>query len=166
MSASRRCDGRLLFDEERVSSRDRSPLETSGTRREAFARLASLLGVASVAAGGLALAGCSEAPKASPLVRVPLASLPPGGRLRVLYRGDPVELRRTADGVVARSLLCTHQGCEVKWQEAIGRYLCPCHQSTYDDNGVPLSGAPTRPLGKVPVHVEGSEAVVGEEERG
>lgn len=149
-----------------MSPADRSPLAASGTRREAFARLASLLGVAGVAAASVSFAGCSGGPKVSPLVRVPLASLPPGGRLRVLYRGDPVELHRTADGVVARSLLCTHQGCEVKWQEAIGRYLCPCHQSTYDDNGVPLSGAPTRPLGKVPVHVEGSEAVVGEEERG
>lgn len=142
-------------------------LARRGTRREALARLASFLGFAGLGGvGASALSGCAKAPAASPMVRVPLASLPPGGRLRVVYRGDPVELSRTEAGVIARSLLCTHQGCEVKWQASDQRYHCPCHNSVYDQNGVPIIGAPTRPLAAVAARVEGNEVVVGTESAG
>ena len=111
------------------------------------------------------LAGCRAAPAPpSLLVRLPLAAPPPGGRRRVLYRGDPVELRREGEAVAARSLLCTHQGCEVKWQEDGGRYHCPCHEGLYDGAGRPIGGAPTRPLATVPARLEGDEVVVGVED--
>jgi nitrite reductase/ring-hydroxylating ferredoxin subunit len=153
---------------------DLHPPGTDGTRRALLGRLAAFAGVARlgalgglVGAGGATLAGCRAAPAPPPpLLRVPLAALPPGGRLRVVYRGDPVELRRDGEGVAARSLLCTHQGCEVKWQGDRGRYHCPCHDGTYDGDGRPLGGAPTRPLAAVPARLEGDEVVVGAEERG
>ena len=86
--------------------------------------------------------------------------------MRVLHFGDPVELRREGGEIFARSLLCTHQGCEVRWRADLGRYRCPCHQGLFDASGQPVSGPPQRPLGEVAVHVEAGEIVVGERRTG
>ncbi len=70
------------------------------------------------------LAGCgAKPPDAS--VTVPLAELPPGKRLTIEVGDVPVELRRDGQRVVARSLLCTHQGCTVAWQEDIQQLQVP-----------------------------------------
>ena len=53
-------------------------------------------------------------------------------------RFDPATLgeaeqQRAADGVVAYSAICTHQGCTVTdWLTAKQVLQCPCHQSHYD----------------------------------
>lgn len=129
------------------------------TRREAFARLLGLAGASGV---GVQAAGCASPPPGPAPARVPLSALPPGGRLRVLHRGDPVELRWEGESVLARSLLCTHQGCEVRWRAEIGRYRCPCHQGIFDAAGQPFSGPPTRPLGVIQVRIEAGEIVVAD----
>lgn len=94
-------------------------------------------------------------------VRVPLARLAAEGRVTVQWRGEPVELRPSATGPVARSLLCTHWGCPLQWEAARRRYLCPCHGGEFDDAGRPVAGPPNRPLASVPVEVAGGEAVLG-----
>jgi nitrite reductase/ring-hydroxylating ferredoxin subunit len=129
------------------------------TRREAFARLFGLAGASSI---GAQTTGCASEPVGPLPARLPLSALPPNGRLRVLHRGDPVELRREGETVRARSLLCTHQGCEVRWRPDLDRYRCPCHQGLFDSSGQPFSGPPQRPLAEIQVRVEGGEIVVGE----
>lgn len=97
----------------------------------------------------------------SPQTRVPLDSLPPGERIRVLHAGRPVEVRRTGDGVVARSLVCTHFGCEVAWKPDEEVYACPCHEGRFAPDGRVLGGAPSRPLPEVPTRIDGAHAVLG-----
>jgi nitrite reductase/ring-hydroxylating ferredoxin subunit len=48
-----------------------------------------------------------------------------------------VYLRREpgADGVEALSAACPHAGCFVYYQEAAGRFRCPCHDSRFERNG-------------------------------
>ena len=93
---------------------------------------------------------------------LPLSLLPPGTRLRVLHEGFPVEVRRAAGGAVdALSLLCTHSACEVRWQAAEERYLCPCHHGLFAPDGRVLAGPPPAPLRAVAVRVEGDQVVVG-----
>jgi len=133
------------------------------TRREAFARLFGLAGVSGI---GAQATGCKSEPPGPGPARLPLSAVPPEGRLRVLHRGDPVELRREGEEIRARSLLCTHQGCEVRWRADLGRYRCPCHQGMFDAAGRPLSGPPTRALGEVAVRVEAGMIVVGDEPAG
>lgn len=60
----------------------------------------------------------------------------------------------------ARSLLCTHQGCEVRWRPDLDRYRCPCHQGMFGSDGEPVSGPPKRALAAIAVHVEAGEIVV------
>lgn len=133
------------------------------TRREAFARLFGLAGVSGI---GAQTAACKSEPPGPAPATLPLSALPPEGRVRVLHRGDPVELRREGEEIFARSLLCTHQGCEVRWRADLERYRCPCHQGMFDAAGRPLSGPPTRPLGEIAVRVEAGMIVVGAQPTG
>jgi cytochrome b6-f complex iron-sulfur subunit len=109
-----------------------------------------------------AIAGCSRKPAIKPTqALIPLSQVPKTGRTKVLVAGRPVELQRTEQGVVARSLLCSHFGCIVAWHEEKQAYLCPCHEGVYDANGAVVAGPPPKGLAPVPVAVHGDDLVVG-----
>jgi Rieske Fe-S protein len=92
---------------------------------------------------------------------LPLERFPAGSRVTVSVSGHPVEVVRSGRGVFARSLLCTHQGCEVAWAEAERSYLCPCHEGKFDEEGRPREGPPPSPLRAVPARVEGATLLLG-----
>ena len=138
--------------------------------------LRSLVGLGAGVLGGVWLAGvvgslgcrrsadeegAAGAGAAAGESRFPLASLPPGERVRVIHQGRPVELRQEGDRVVARSLTCTHFACEVRWRPDEEDYLCPCHDGRFAPNGRVLGGPPSLPLPEVPVRIEGSTVVLG-----
>lgn len=109
------------------------------------------------------LTGCNQEgsqPVAEPL-SVPLAMVPVGQRTRLENNGRPVELLRTDKGITARSLLCTHQGCKVRWYEERQLYICPCHDGKYDAQGNVVYGMPRNPLTQLPVSIQGGLVVVG-----
>ena len=111
-----------------------------------------------------ALAGCSDGAEqeaAGPRLRVPLTDLPESGRTVHRLGPDPVELLREGDRVTARSLICTHQGCEVAWRPDEREYFCPCHHGRFDAEGRPIYGPPSRPLRTLPVRVEDGTVIVG-----
>ena len=110
----------------------------------------------------VALAGCSKKPALKPTqALIPLSEIPKAGRHKVLVAGKPVELQRTAQGVVARSLMCSHFGCIVAWHEEKQSYLCPCHDGVYDASGAVVAGPPPKGLANVPVAVHGDDLIVG-----
>lgn len=124
-------------------------------------RRASLALLAGGAPGVLAPA-CSLPKLPDRRVRVSRESLRAAGRLEAEYLGDPIEVRATPEGPVARSLLCTHFGCRVQW-DAKGRvYDCPCHQARFDAEGRPVSGLALQPLRRLPVATSADEVLVGE----
>ena len=47
---------------------------------------------------------------------------------------------------VAISTRCMHLGCPVRFVEAAGRFICPCHGGVYDFKGAVSGGPPVRPL--------------------
>jgi cytochrome b6-f complex iron-sulfur subunit len=108
------------------------------------------------------LNGCQEtdADSAPSSLTVPLAMLPPGQRTNLELDGHPIELLRTENGVTARSLRCTHQGCEVKWEEDAQQYVCPCHEGKFDAHGKVIYGMPTRPLATLAVSIQGDQVIV------
>ena len=113
---------------------------------------------------GPLVASCSRTepdPPGPRPVEVPLDRVPAGIRVTVSVSGRPVEVLRTASGVTARLLLCTHQGCEVSWSEVDGVYACPCHDGKFDSEGRPIEGPPPRPLSVLPARVEGPLLLVG-----
>jgi Rieske Fe-S protein len=63
-----------------------------------------------------------------------------------------VFVRKTANGYVALSLTCTHNGCTVVYTGGLnGAFDCPCHRGTYDINGNVTGGPPPAPLSKLMV---------------
>ena len=141
----------------RDMSARRSPSNEPEKRPDPGRRRAlRLLGGAAVGAAAGAVLGtsCAGSRPAATTTAVPLDRLPPGERVRVLHGELPVELMRTAEGVRARSLWCTHFGCEVAWRPAEGLYRCTCHEGVFDAAGRVKAGPPPRPLAELPVRVE------------
>jgi Rieske Fe-S protein len=86
----------------------------------------------------------------------------------LLVRLDPSTLdkptaARAADGVVAYSAFCTHQGCDVSsWVAAEKALLCFCHFSKFKPNEeAAVTGGPApRPLPALPIRLDGDKFVV------
>jgi Rieske Fe-S protein len=86
----------------------------------------------------------------------------------VLVRLDPASysdetLPYTADGVVAYSGFCTHQGCPLKdWDESAEVVLCACHDSRFDprERGRVVFGPAKRRLAVLPIERRGDDLVV------
>jgi len=132
--------------------------EVSTERRVALRVLCGVGG----AALAMGLSACSLSVSADVTkVRIPISELPVGVRVRVVSGGHPVEVLRTTEGITARSLLCTHMGCEVRWNQGLQTYNCPCHGGVYSADGVVVAGPPGRALRSVPVRIEGDAVVLG-----
>ncbi len=64
-------------------------------------------------------------------------------------------LTRMEDGgFLALSRKCTHLGCTVPWVGEEGRFVCPCHASSFDLRGEVLSPPAPRALDLHPVRIE------------
>ena len=65
---------------------------------------------------------------------------------------------RAANGVLAFSSVCTHQGCDIKtWSAKEQVALCFCHSSKFRllEEGVVAGGPATRPLPTLPLRMDG-----------
>ena len=101
--------------------------------------------------------GTAAASAGAAVVVAPLASVPVGGSA-ANTSGSIVLAQPTAGSVVAFSSRCTHLGCTV--EPAGAEYHCPCHGSVYDAfTGAVKNGPASRPLGRIPVAVLGSDVV-------
>lgn len=63
-------------------------------------------------------------------------------------------------GLRALSPTCSHLGCGVSWSAERNAFLCPCHGGVYAADGKVLDGPPPRPLGRLPLVVEGGRVRV------
>jgi menaquinol-cytochrome c reductase iron-sulfur subunit len=62
---------------------------------------------------------------------------------------------------IAISTRCMHLGCPVRFVEAAGRFICPCHGGVYDFQGQVDGGPPVRPLDRFYTRVRGDRLEVG-----
>lgn len=65
---------------------------------------------------------------------------------------------RVADGNTptsfdALSLVCTHQGCGLNYNQSSQQLTCPCHGSIFNLDGQALQGPATKPLSKYSLSV-------------
>lgn len=76
---------------------------------------------------------------------------------------DEESAARSADGIIAYSAICTHNGCPVTgWQKSNGTYMCPCHQSVFDPrkSASVVEGPAPRALPAMPIKVENGEILI------
>jgi len=62
---------------------------------------------------------------------------------------------------IAISTRCAHLGCPVRFVEAAGNFICPCHGGVYDFQGKVIGGPPVRPLDRFQTRVRGGQVEVG-----
>ena len=111
---------------------------------------------------GLSSSACVTAPDPrTTVLELALQDITDGRRMAARVGLHPVEIRRNGREVTAVSLLCTHQGCRVRWAPSQDSYLCPCHDGTFDAEGRPIAGPPLQPLDRVPVVVQGERVRIG-----
>ncbi len=63
-------------------------------------------------------------------------------------------IRRIApEKIEALSAVCPHLGCAIGWDPDAKNYLCPCHDSRFQQDGARMSGPSERGLDPLPVTV-------------
>jgi menaquinol-cytochrome c reductase iron-sulfur subunit len=62
---------------------------------------------------------------------------------------------------IAISTRCMHLGCPVRFVEAAGRFICPCHGGVYNFRGEVDGGPPVRPLDRFYTKVENGLLMIG-----
>ena len=80
--------------------------------------------------------------------------VPGGEKVTIARRGET----GTVDDFIALSSTCPHLGCQVHWEPLHERYFCPCHNGTFDPDGVGTGGPPGdagQSLPRYPLRVEG-----------
>jgi quinol---cytochrome c reductase iron-sulfur subunit, bacillus type len=63
--------------------------------------------------------------------------------------------------VIAISTRCNHLGCPVRFTQAAGKFICPCHGGVYDFRGLRVGGPPVRPLDRFYTRVRSGQVQIG-----
>ena len=53
---------------------------------------------------------------------------------------DQIIVANTDKGLVARSAICPHRGCPVNYNAEVHQFVCPCHNSRFDEEGKVVRG--------------------------
>ena len=62
--------------------------------------------------------------------------------------------------VRAMSAVCTHLGCQVRWEAGEKKFRCPCHGGVYDAGGNVIEGPPPRALDTIEARIDGAGGAV------
>jgi cytochrome b6-f complex iron-sulfur subunit len=95
----------------------------------------------------------SDAEEGALIVAGPVDRFEPGS-VTAFQQGRFYLARLQDGGFLALSRECTHLGCTVPWVADEGRFVCPCHASSFDITGDVLSPPAPRPLDIFPVRIE------------
>lgn len=63
--------------------------------------------------------------------------------------------------IIAISTRCNHLGCPVRFTQAAGKFICPCHGGVYDFRGLREGGPPVRPLDRFYTRIQGDQVQIG-----
>ncbi|KAA0265832.1 MAG: ubiquinol-cytochrome c reductase iron-sulfur subunit [Acidobacteria bacterium] len=83
------------------------------------------------------------------------------GKSTVYVRQGSAELGEDPDSYVAISTRCAHLGCPVRFVQAAGNFICPCHGGVYGFQGEVIGGPPVRPLDRFQTRVTGRFVEIG-----
>ncbi len=81
-----------------------------------------------------------------------------GGKMLAVYRDEAGTLH-------ARSAVCTHLGCQVRWNNAERSWDCPCHGSRFDVDGSVLNGPATKALEEASLPAPAKQPRAGQQPR-
>jgi menaquinol-cytochrome c reductase iron-sulfur subunit len=67
----------------------------------------------------------------------------------------------TSSEYIAISTRCAHLGCPVRFVQAAGNFICPCHGGVYGFIGERIGGPPVRPLDRFQTRVVNGQVQLG-----
>ncbi len=79
----------------------------------------------------------------------------------VRLRNPEIDTEDEASAAIIISTRCNHLGCPVRFTEAAGKFICPCHGGVYDFRGLREGGPPVRPLDRFYTRVDNGQVMVG-----
>ena len=109
------------------------------SRREVIGRLTALMALG-------ALPGCGVLGLGGPTEVAPLEKIPTGSAFRTTVKEQPIILVNLDGRIRAFSGICTHESCELGWNQRQQLIRCPCHGSGFTPDGQVRMGPATRPL--------------------
>ncbi|HKO37984.1 MAG TPA: Rieske (2Fe-2S) protein [Solirubrobacterales bacterium] len=83
------------------------------------------------------------------------------GKTTAYVRKGSADLEEEPGEIIAVSNRCAHLGCPVRFVEAAGNFICPCHGGVYDFVGKVLGGPPVRPLDRFQTRVRRGQVEIG-----
>jgi Rieske Fe-S protein len=78
-----------------------------------------------------------------------------------LHEQDPKLPEESPDEYIAISTRCAHLGCPVRFVQAAGNFICPCHGGVYNFEGQVIGGPPVRPLDRFQTRVSNGQVEIG-----
>ncbi|MEK6278053.1 MAG: ubiquinol-cytochrome c reductase iron-sulfur subunit [Actinomycetota bacterium] len=81
-----------------------------------------------------------------PVVFTAVPGIGEAGKTTAYIRKGSTKLNEDPNSFIAISTRCAHLGCPVRFVEAAGNFICPCHGGVYDFEGKVIGGPPVRPL--------------------
>jgi len=154
----------------------------SMTRRKAFAAAGGALGgIAGAAiilpALGFAVAPIFDQPEENwqpvggtrdfvpetyvPRVITIVQGIGEAGKTTVYVRQGSADLGEDPSSYVAITTRCAHLGCPVRFVQAAGNFICPCHGGVYGFQGEVIGGPPVRPLDRFQTRVTDDLVEIG-----
>jgi menaquinol-cytochrome c reductase iron-sulfur subunit len=83
------------------------------------------------------------------------------GKTTAFVRRGTKKLQEDPEVFIAISSRCAHVGCPVRFVQASGNFICPCHGGVYDFEGKRIGGPPVRPLDRFQTRIRGGNVEVG-----
>jgi menaquinol-cytochrome c reductase iron-sulfur subunit len=83
------------------------------------------------------------------------------GKSTVYVRQGSEDLEEDGNQFIAISTRCAHLGCPVRYFQAAGNFICPCHGGVYGFQGEVIGGPPVRPLDRFQTRVRNGQVEVG-----
>jgi nitrite reductase/ring-hydroxylating ferredoxin subunit len=83
------------------------------------------------------------------------------GKTTAYIRRGSTDLGEDPDSYIAISTRCAHLGCPVRFVQAAGNFICPCHGGVYGFQGEVIGGPPVRPLDRFYTRVRGGLVEIG-----
>jgi menaquinol-cytochrome c reductase iron-sulfur subunit len=83
------------------------------------------------------------------------------GKTTAFVRLGSKQLGENSSEYIAISSRCAHLGCPVRFVEAAGNFICPCHGGVYDFEGKRIGGPPVRPLDRFQTRVRAGTVELG-----
>lgn len=83
------------------------------------------------------------------------------GKTTAFVRRGSSELKEDPNVFIAISSRCAHLGCPVRFVQAAGNFICPCHGGVYNFEGKVIGGPPVRPLDRFQTRVRGDKVELG-----